>query len=158
MIELRPIEDAAAIGAVMTHPAVWPWIIDDGLPASPPPDFVAPTSPDKVYLGAYQDGELVGIWRFDQRTDATYEVHTMLLPKAHGQIGLGAAKMAAEWFWRAFARANRLITMVPSDNRPALWFATQCGMTPWGKNPEAYRRAGKLLDEIWLGMSRIEEV
>lgn len=157
MIEIRLIPDASTVAEVMTHPKVWPWIVDDGLPVAPPAGFQVPAGAGIEYVGLYHQGKLVGVWRFDRRTEACYEAHTMLLPEARGRVGVDGAQACAAWFWQNHPRAARLVTMVPSDNRPALLFAEWAGMKAWGMNPQSFRRAGTLHDEIWLGMSRPKE-
>lgn len=154
MIEIRQLRDAKLIAEAMTHPRVWPWITDGDNGSAVPADF-APLMGDGVcYAGVYQGDEYLGLWMFLRVTSAKWEVHTCLLPKAWGRIAVAAASVCLAWFWEKFPDAESLVTMVPSDNALALRFAVKCGFEEWGRNRMAFRRNGKLFDEIWLSQSR----
>ena len=91
---------------------------------------------------------------FHRRNQATWEVHTCLLPVAYGPKALEALRVAEEWFWRTHPEAARVVTAVSRDNMRALRFAQYAGMKAWGTNPGGIRRDGVLYDEVWLGQSR----
>lgn len=142
----------ALVREIMTHPRVYRWITDD---SSPQPWAFQPVEHDGFwYVMVYNDdGVNLGLFLFHPSSDATWEVHTCLLPVAWG-MAAQAARECAEWMWQEVPQLARIVTRVPANNRLALMLAREAGMTQWGVNPQAWRKGGVLWDEYWLGMSR----
>jgi hypothetical protein len=145
--------DLALVRGILTHPAIWPHITDDGSPSIE--DF-EPADPEAViYLVARDGADLLGLWMAVPRNAVELEVHTCLLPVTWGPRAAIAGREAIEWVW-ANTRARRIVTSVPEPNRLAHRFAQRTGMTEYGRDPLSFLRGGELFDQILLGISRPE--
>ena len=151
------ITDEKRVYDTITHPRIWPWVSDDMTPSK---QEYRPLMghPAVLYAGVFENGEYMGLWQFTMKNAVTWEVHTCLLPACWGKKAVAACRAVAEWFWQQQPGARRIVTCVPVDNPLALKLATSSGMKSWGRNPGAYLRRGRLLDEVWFGSSRPEEV
>lgn len=151
MITLERSTDWETIKKVITHPRIWPAVSDDG---SPPPEQWEPLKDAAAYYVLIKDNEeLLGLWAFYPHNSASWEVHTCILPNAWGNRAKEAVKKLSAWVWENMP-AQRITTEVPDYNRVALRFALAAGLVPYGCNPKAYQKNGKLHDVILLGISR----
>lgn len=148
MIALEPAS-LADVRAVFTHPAVWPHIHDDGAPAVE--DFAPAESPLIHYLAVRRDGALVGCLMVYPLNDASWELHTCLLPEGRGDI-VPVAEALFAWL-RGNTRATALVTWVPACNLPAAAAAEKASFTLQCRLPRAYRKGGVLHDLILYGAS-----
>lgn len=156
MLTFQLLTDETRIRETITHPRIWPWVVDDGTPSRV--GFRPVMGNDAIrYVGAFEGEEYLGLWQFTKRNAVTWEVHTCLLPNGWGSRAVEACQQVAKWFWASVPSAERIVTCIPADNTLALRLATASGMKQWGRNPRAFSRGGKLLDEVWLGLSRFEE-
>lgn len=146
--------DAALIKAIITHPAIWPYVTDDF--ASTIEDYEPIIGERTLYMLAFDGIELLGMWMFEICSPICYKVHTCILPNAYGGRAGQAAKEMAEWIWEN-TTCQRIITDVPENNRLAYRFALKAGMTQFGLNPKCYQKGGLLMDVALLGMSRGKE-
>lgn len=94
---------------------------------------------------------------FEKTSPILFKVHTCVLPIGRGIWANEAAKKMALWIWE-HTECQRIVTDVPENNRLALKFAEAAGMQQFGVNPKSYKKGGKLLDVILLGLSRPESL
>jgi RimJ/RimL family protein N-acetyltransferase len=142
--------DYSLIRKILTHPKIWPHISDDGSPAAA--EF-QPIQSEAVWYIVVRDGEeILGLWMLHPHNSICWEIHTCLLPIAWGERGLEAARLLGEWIQKHIP-CRRVITNVPSNNRLALRFALEAGMTEFGVNPASFLKNGKLRDQVLLGIS-----
>jgi RimJ/RimL family protein N-acetyltransferase len=135
---------------VLIHPQVYPHISDDG---SPPAAEFQPLQSEAVWYIVVRDGdEILGLWALHPHNSICWEIHTCLLPNAWGGRGLKAAHLLPEWIWN-HTPCRRLMGNVPSNNRLALRFAREAGMTEFGVNPASFLKNGRIYDQICLGIS-----
>jgi hypothetical protein len=147
--------DWALVREILTDPAVYPHISDDGSPARE--DFQVVEHPSFLYVLVKDAGAVLGLWLFVPQSVACYEVHTCLLPRARGDRAKEAARQMADWLW-ANTPCQKLITSVPAYNRLALHFAKRAGMTQFGTNTRSYLKHGELHDQILLGLERPKDL
>jgi len=152
MIRLSETRNFPLIQQIVTNPAIYPFVSDDGSPA--PEYWKAPEC--LKYCLVTDSDEVLGLWIFRYVRAALWDVHTCLLENARGKRAYEAVKMAPAWAWENLPGARRLITEVPVYNRPALIFALKAGMEKYGVNPKSYLKDGKLHDVVLLGISRGE--
>ena len=156
MITFERTQDYALIREIMTHPKIYPYIIDDGCP---PVEGFQPQENDAIYYVAVKDeGEMMGIWMLVPHNTVCFEVHTCLLPSAWGRKSRDAAAQFMRWIWENIKLCNRIITNVPAYNRIALRFARDCGMTEFGINQNSFLKNGTIYDQVMLGVTRPEGV
>lgn len=151
MVEVERTHDMQLVKQAMTHPRVYPWLIDD---TCPPADSFKPIDhPNIAYISVRVNGEPGGVFMFVQTNGCTMEVHTALLPNAWGATALEAQQKACGWVWDN-TRAERIITQVPADNTLARRYAERAGFAVYGINPRSFLRNGQLHDIVLLGISR----
>lgn len=155
MVEVRRIYDEGLIQDTMTHPRVYPWIVDDLCPSNPS-EYIPVLNKYKYFLGCFgDDGEYFGLFFFNTVNSATVEAHACMLPKAWGLRTLDCAKASLDWIWDNTG-FNRVVTSIPAYNRLAYQFAQKAGMTEYGVNPKGWMRDGALYDLHLLGLTRAE--
>lgn len=159
-MQFQSTTDREIIRNIVTHPAIWPHVSDDfsGLPE----EWEPPISGGFLYIlaldktgenGGENGGEIRAMWMFEKLSPILFKVHTTVLPIGRGVWANEAAKKMALWIWE-HTECQRIVTDVPENNRLALRFAEAAGMQQFGVNPRSYKKGGKLLDVILLGMSR----
>jgi len=150
LITFERTHNYALVRTVMTHPRIWPHISDDGSPAAS--DYRAPEGEHIWYVLARDAGELLGLWVFHPQNAVCWEVHTCVLPRAWGDVGLEAARLLPAWMWE-HTPCRRIVTNIPATNRLALHFAINAGMHSFGVNSASYLKDGQLWDQVCLGIS-----
>lgn len=149
MLSLSRTRDMGIVRSILSHPAIWPHIHDDGATECEPADH------DGFLWMLVADEEPAGVFLLHAHNTATYEVHTCLLPRIWGPQALEAAHMCRAWMFEK-TDCQKLITNVPAYNLTALRFARRCGFKPEGVNRASFLRDGALLDQHVLGLTKEE--
>jgi RimJ/RimL family protein N-acetyltransferase len=150
VIHFKRSFDYELIGSILTHPKIYPHISDDG---SPPAAEYRPIESEAVwYIVVRDEEEVLGLWMLHPHNSICWEIHTALLPNAWGERGQRAARLLPEWIWKN-TLCRRVMTNVPDNNRLALRFAREAGMTEFGVNSASFLKNGKLWDQVLLGIS-----
>jgi len=154
MIRFERSFDYELVRRVMTNPAIYPHISDDGSPLA---GEYRPIEHEAIwYVAAYDGDELLGIWMFCPQNAVCWEVHTCLLPSAWGERGQIAARLLPLWIW-ANTNCRRIVSNVPTTNRLALHFAAKAGMRLFAVNEASYLKYGQLCDQAMFGLSKPTE-
>ena len=82
-----------------------------------------------------------------------YEVHTMIKESARGINAIEATLEAATWVFNN-TKCEKIITHVPSFDRPAKIFALKCGMKLIGNNTKSFLKDNILHDQWLLGLEK----
>lgn len=146
--------DSDLVRAVLSHPAIAPFIVDD---KSPDPDwadvvcnpalyFLRPMTADRVGMGLFVLHPVNGV---------TLEIHTAILPEHRGRAAYQAAKLLLQWVVEN-TTAQKLITHVPAFNTAALRYAQAAGMVIEGCNRASFLKDSVLYDQHLLGITRRE--
>lgn len=155
-MRIERTRDAALVKAVMTHPAIYPHITEDGGPTPEHFDPSRSVAIDAMYFLAIWDGNTnAGVFMVHPHTTITYEVHTCILPAYWGEKAKLAAHALLEWMFSQ-TPCRKLITHVPIYNRVALRFAQQAGMRIEGINRASIMKNGKPMDQYLLGILKEE--
>jgi RimJ/RimL family protein N-acetyltransferase len=145
--------DYGLIKWIITRPEIWAHATDDFSTAA---EEFEPAKSDMVWYVLVRDGdELLGMFMLVPENAICWKVHTCMLANAWGRKAKQAAKEGIDWVWKNMP-AMRLVTDVPEYNRQASIFARWAGMTQFGLNPKSYRKNGKLMDVMLLGISHPE--
>lgn len=143
-------EDATAVLRVLTDPAVYEATSDDhsGLPEEFTVDpilatdalYVLMPSPDSVFI-------------FNAWNTICWEVHSNVLPSERGPQAIKLTTAVREWMFNN-TPCRKIVTHVPSYNRPALALAIRSGMKREGVNRLSFLKRGNLYDQIILGLCK----
>src|SRR5581483_3651266 len=106
--------DVALIRQIITHPKIYPWLGDDGMP--PAAQFQPVDHPEIHYMLVWDGSELLGLFEFRPKNSVTWEAHTCLLPNAWGARAVTAAREMARWTFDNTS-CERIVTAVPEYNR-----------------------------------------
>jgi hypothetical protein len=143
--------DAQAALKIIRHPKILPAFCDG---ACEPDDYTLPDDDSHYYLLAYSDDTL-GIFICAPINRVLYHTHVAFLPNERKQT-LAAGKLALQWiFGHTFAQT--LITMTPSDNRVALWYARRVGFKKVGTIHQALHRNEQFSDFIISEVNRWQQ-
>ena len=158
MIRFERTRDLEIVRSILTHPAIWRHVIDDGGPDAH--NWQPCSHPLIWYVLAYLPGtpegeQLLGLYAFYPENSICYQIHTAFLPNAWGGATAEAGRQIFPWMWRE-SGAFRIVASVPDDNRLVLRYAERSGMTRFGVNEKSFCRGGKFRDQILLGISRPE--
>lgn len=147
-IELARTRDMELVTAILSHPAIWPHIHEDGTNEATPHDL------DGFHWLLVSDGRPAGVFLAHARGTACWEVHTCLLPRIWGVGAARAAQLLLQHLFEVVG-CDKVVTNVPAYNRAALRFAKTFGQVE-GINRASFLRNGKLEDQIMLGITRKE--
>lgn len=150
-LRIEPIQDERLIACAMRHPRIYPHISDDACPSAD--QFKVVLNDSLLYLGVFEGHNFLGLFLAHPHNHVTYEVHTCLLPEAWGGHAVQAGRAVIRWLWDC-TPCHRVVTSVPEGNLLALRLAKAVGMTEYGVNPRSLMRAGVLLDQTLLGVSK----
>ena len=129
--------------------ASWDQTCDDGSVAR---DLYFPDVSDNVIWLRVED---FGVFAFTKMNHILFEVHTILLPSAHGK-SVDIAKAVVQWMWDNTC-ARRIITSVPEFNQLALRLAERVGFIRYGVNVKSFQKNGYLFDQTMLGINKENE-
>lgn len=147
-MEIERTFDVDFIIRCVTHPANWKWIADDGAPEA---GMYFPPLEEATMWVKVED---YGVFLLVKQNHIMHEVHTVLLPEAHGKaVEIGKAALA--WAFE-HTDAKRIITNVPTFNPLALRLAKRVGFEQFGVNTKSYQKDGVLYDQWMLGIDKGE--
>lgn len=148
-IHLEVCTDFAIINQIAAHKAILPFISDDGVINS---EIDFSKSP-MFFVLIRCDEQVAGFYGLQFHNSVMLEIHTCLLPEFRGTCGnLAAKKIIALLFENTVCR--KLITYVPSFNRPALVYAKRAGLQVEGCIKKSFLKDGILFDQILLGIEK----
>ncbi|MFZ2998923.1 MAG: GNAT family protein [Undibacterium umbellatum] len=149
-MKLERTHDMKTVKDILSHPAIFPHIHEDGLNEIVPPDSGA------FHWMLISDKEgAAGVYMVHYHNQSCVEMHTCLLPRIWGAKANDSVKLLSKYLFHQLG-VKKVITNVPDYNKLALRFAKVNGMKIEGVNRESYLKDGKLIDQIMLGMTRKE--
>lgn len=142
--------DYDLIRRVFTHPAVYRHLGDDFSPAAA--DFAVNEHPDIWYVIARDELGVLGVITFIPQSRILWEMHLCLLPDAWGSRAAKMGDSLYQWVWTN-TPCRRITGAIPATNRLAIRWARVSGMEQYGTNPRAFRKGGRLIDLVLMGIS-----
>lgn len=140
------------VNLVLSHPEVYEWISDDNSPAPGQTDFAAILSAEGIYVLRPNPWTVFILHPWNS---ICYEVHTNVLPEGRGPMAVQACREGMSWMFHN-TPCQKIVTQVPTFNRPALALARRAGMKPEGINSKSFLKNGHLYDQTILGISKQE--
>jgi len=145
--------DIELITRIMTNPAVYSFVSDDGSPDVGA--FCAHDDEAIYYLLVLDDERVRGLYMLHPMNYITYEIHTCLLKSCRGESADEAAKLVLKWVFTN-TPCLKVITNVPENNPLALKYAKRAGLIVEGINRDSFLKDGKLYSQTLLGITREE--
>ena len=145
--------DYALVKRIVTHPKIWPNVIDDFAPSA---EAYQPAQAEGIWYVLAQDGdEVLGVIAFIERSPIIFEIHPVLLPECWYSLRQKPAVLGAmDWIWQN-TRAQSIIGAVPVlAHRTKLRLPPKLGMTQYGVHPKSFLKNGKLVDQVLFAVSR----
>lgn len=144
--------DRELVEAIITHPAIYGVISDDGAPDQ---SECSIPNLNRIYALLVEDGGVGGCYLVWPQNSFTLEIHTCLLPNCRGKKAAKAARLVLDWVFSNTA-CEKLITQVPAFNRAALIYARRAGLKDEGVNRASFKKDGVMHDQYLLGITRAE--
>ncbi len=151
-MRIERTHDIDLVTRIMSDPAVYPQISDDGSPDIE--DFIAVDDDAIYYLLVLDNSEnVLGLFLLHPHNTVLYEIHTCLLSTCRGAQADEAAQKVLDWIFNN-TPCKKLMTYVPETNKPALHYAQRAGLKIEGINTQSFLKDGELYDQTFLGITR----
>lgn len=150
-MKVERTHDMDAVREILTDPAVWSLVSDDGCPDRH--DFTPVRDTRIVYLLARDQGVPVGVFLLVPVNAVTWDVHCAMLPGYRGLPAVVAARLALDLAF-AEADARKLTAAIPASNQRAVRFARALGFRQEGVSTRSFLKNGRLEDRIVFGIER----
>ena len=134
---------------ILTHPSVYPIVGDDNSMRAE--DFSIPEM-FKPLVCIALGGQPAACTIYHWRNCVTAEVHVSVLPEWRSASYLAGRDMLT-WLWTE-TPAEKLVGMIPTDNRQALLYTLRLGFKIEGICSKSFLRNGQLLDQTMIGLER----
>ncbi len=145
--------DAELIKSIITDDDIYPLCSDD---ASPPASDYTPPDPNVVlFLLVVHEGVIRGMFILVPKNGVTLEVHTCIKKSFRGKGAVLAATQMLKWVF-SNTKARKVVTSIPSYNKPARAFAKMAGMTDEGINRQSFMKGGVLYNQWFMGITKEE--
>ena len=149
---LERTSDTAEIKGIVTHPRVFPHVVDDYSPA--PTEWQPIMRDGLAYFLVIDDlDRAVGLFAVEARSHTHFDYHVCFLPEGYGAIAESAAHALFDLIFSS-TPCVRITGDVPAYNRAALQYASRVGMRAFAVNEKSHRRCGVLHDTICFGISK----
>lgn len=148
-VKLCKLDSKRLIRATAEHPSVWRNMAEFGQEAFYPVFIDGMLD----YWGVFCDDCYYGAFRIDTVTSSVKEIHTMLLPKAHGVISKLARDEMEKTIIDNYKDCRTLITKIPVCNRLAISYAKKGGMIEVGVISNAWESHNGVVDIVIMQKS-----
>ena len=152
MLTVNNTTDMDLVKNMLFVPEVWDRAAEDGVSKeSYEPSYDGMT----VWLECKKDDEVIGIILVHVDTSAALKIHPYLLKK-YRFLGREMMEKLYEWFLSLPENINKIITVIPENQRKVYNFAKKVGFKDEGFNRESYMKNGKVYGQWYLGITRNE--
>ncbi len=145
-IRFERCTDFEWIALVLANPKLSEVLSDDFGPSAHPIEH-----PSVSYVVIRDNAEFLGLAIVNAHSVIQWELHNLLLPRVGWKTRVRAGEAFFEWLWAAGCK--RVIGKVLASNRYALKYNQVIGMEIIGTNHSAVMKGGRLVDEVWFGIS-----
>lgn len=134
---------------VHTINELWDEIAEDNAPPYIP-DIV-----NEYYIGIFDDGTYIGMYRFHQINSVLWEGHAFIL-KEQREHAIGSGNAIQQWIIDNLTGARKVIANVPECFPNVIGFLKKLGFKEQGYNSQSYSKNG-IVGMYQLGMT-VEEM
>lgn len=152
MITANRTYDHSLIESIMTSPALWATVAEDG---HSPDSFTCDTEGECWLLMSNGD-DVVGVYNIHGINAVTCEIHAQVIPEYREQHSYETGKAALEWIYNNAPGYKKVIAQVPVVFENVKNFTCQFGFQVEGINRLSYLKDGAIVDQWLLGITRDE--
>ena len=139
--------DEPGIKSVITHPDIYPRLIDDFSPKA----YDWRPARNRIYIKGETD-RIFGIVSAVPKSTIVYNVHINVIPEYRKDFAEEFAHRAIQWIWDN-TEAKKLVAEIPEYHQNVVNFAQNVGFQIEGINLNSIQKDGKLYNQIYLGLS-----
>ncbi|MBU8921794.1 MAG: DUF2824 family protein [Bacteroidales bacterium] len=120
---------------IQTISAVWDEISEDDAPPYQP-DLI-----NEVWVGLFDDGKYIGMYRFNQLTSVMWEGHVFMLPD-HREHAIEGGFAIQSWLIENIPTLRKMIVNIPECFPNVIAFVKKIGLKKQGYNSDSYTKNG----------------
>jgi hypothetical protein len=141
--------DVEVVRAILTHPAIYECIAEDGTP--PSEDFMLQLEGIACIVGIV-GSEPIGVMIYHPINGITWECHVQVLPEYRKQYADEFLEKALDW---AFGMGvKKIVAQIPFLYPNVKDFGFRHGFEVEGINKQSYLKNGQIHDQWYLGLVR----
>lgn len=144
--------DSGIVKDVMTTPALWATIAEDGQDEI---DF-EPEVREECWLLMLNDEVLVGVYNIHALNSVTLEIHAHVLPEYRKPYSKATGYAALKWIYENASEYKKVIAQIPTIYENVKCFTCSFGFKEEGINRLSYLKNGEIVDQWFLGITRDE--
>lgn len=153
-MKLIQINDADLIKSIITDPELWERLKEDGINTD---DYEPILGFGDLYLGAYVDDLLIGLFSYHKQNGSTISIHANILQKYRKQYAKEAGRLAIAYFaFDTHDTIQKLIAEIPVIYKDVYHFSLNNGLIKEGINRKSILKNGELVDTYMLGITKQE--
>ena len=150
MIKKLTIDDKDILNRIVSHPDVYPHIIDDYADNS----LVDQYGELLLKAGFPIISDCEGIaFILMPRSHTVFDVHTIILPESRGRKAIDTAKEIARFVFEN-TTCKKINSEIRVGDRATMLFALRVGFKKQGINTKSFLLNGELLDQYVVGLER----
>lgn len=151
-LRIERLFDSQQIKSIISHPEIYPYIIDDGSPSAEDYD-PTPLFECCYFLGVFES-EIIGCLFFHPENYITYQVHIAILPE-YRKSSTSAMNKSFKWMFEN-TNCKKIIANVPITNQSAYALVKRAGMKNEGLNERSFMKNNIIYDQYILGITEEE--
>ena len=149
MITIARTFDIELIKSVVTIPAIWDAITEDGFY----PQHYEPNLQTKLWFTMHDDDALVALVVFDHVNTVTLNVHPMVLPCKRGK-SKEIIKALVAWWVKTPSQYQKIIAEIPVIYKNVRSFAELMGLELEGIRRSSFMKNRNIIDVYLYGATR----
>lgn len=150
-LEVTRTYNVDLVRAVMTTPALWDTVAEDGHD----PDDYTPDMEGTCWLLMRAEGDVIALYALDKINTVTLEIHAQVLPEHRKEYSSATGKAALQWIVDN-TDCQTVMAWVPAIYPNVRDFTVSQGFQIEGVSRKSYLKNGELHDRTLLGITRDE--
>jgi len=154
-IRLERSENAKEIESILKDPEIFARIAEDDIE---PWEYETPIDGSQCYMMIYADDKPIGVWNLYPVGSSTLNIHCNIL-KEHRVHAMEAGRLIVHWFaYNAPKQYVKLNAEIPIIYPDVYHFTKKFGFRDEGVNRQSIMKAGELVDQCRLGLTKREAI
>lgn len=148
MMMAARIYDESVIESVLREPAIFEAVREDDC------FELLIDVENEAWVEISVNGLMIGLYNIHPHNATTCEIHAHILPEYRKKHSMDSGKCILKWFLDT--KYHKLIAQVPTCHENVIRFCEAQGFKQEGVNRLSYKKNGKIIDQVMLGMTREE--